>query len=161
MVVSILINHIIILFVLWLNAQVDKYQMKRGETIDHSMELIVFSALIITFLSFNILVSWWLYAAYIFHYFALRLLFFDRIINKIMGWQQDYLGETAQTDKYMKVLRKYGFESIVRVGAVMLSAFFVIGESISAFLNESQENLFAWGVLGSMLIAILYYANKK
>jgi len=160
MVVSLILNHAIILFILWLNVQIDKYQISKGETINHEVEMGIFSGIIFMCLTFNIMASGWLYLAYILHYFALRLLLFDRIINNALGYPKHFLGDTAWTDRKMKVLRKYGFEPIVRVGAVMLSGFFVLGESVACFLSESQENVLAWSIFVGMLSTIVYAIIK-
>jgi len=161
MITNLLINHFIIAAMLLLDAFMDATKIKEGKTINHKLETAILFVIVPVLLLFNLSYSVPLFVAYVAHYFALRLLLFDRIINHFMGWDDDYLGETAETDKIMRELGAWG--KVARIGVAMLTSFLVIGETAEVFLSESAQNVFAWIVFAMIFISGLgfYFKNWK
>lgn len=153
MILNIIINMVLILAMLLLDAWFDSYKIKNKKTIHHTREAVTLTVIALFVLMWNFQLSIWLYGAWLFHFACMRLLIFNTILNRFMGWDKDYLGTTSHQDNLFKKLKSWGFDRIIRVAAVMLSSFFVVGELSSVYLNEKQQNLFAWFVFGGIALA--------
>jgi Ca2+/Na+ antiporter len=147
----------LIMAMLFLDAWFDSYKIKKQKTIHHTGEVITLSLIALMAFIWNLNLSIWLYGAWLFHFACMRVLLFNKILNGLMGWDEDYLWTTSDQDNLFRKLKRWGFDRILRVAAVMLSSFLVVGELSSTYLNEQQENLFAWFVFGSIAMAGCFF----
>lgn len=150
MTINILINLFLIMAMLLIDAWLDSKKIKSGKTIKHDFEALIVMLGCGLLLAFNARFSIWLYLAWLAQFVSMRFFLFDKILNKLMGWDKDFMGTTSKLDVFMTKMKKWGFNNISRAGFVMLTSFFVVGELTSVFLNEKQENLFAWVILASI-----------
>lgn len=144
MTINLLINLLIILCILYTDARLDAQKIKDKQTIKHGWEAFIVILIGSLLMGFNAIYSGWLWLAWMAQFLSMRFLMFDRILNRLMGWDKDFLGSTSTIDLFMKKLKGWGFDKIARVGLVMLTSFFVIGELTAVFLDAKQENMLAW-----------------
>lgn len=152
MTINILINLFLIMAMLFIDAWLDSKKIKAGKTILHNREALIIMAIGSILMAFNLRYSFWLFLVWINQFIAMRFLLFDRILNKMMGWDIYFVGTTSKIDVFMAKMKKWGFDKLARVGFVMLTSFFVVGELTEVFLNEKQENLFAWVIFASIAV---------
>lgn len=152
MTINLVINLLIILCMLFIDAWLDSTKIKDGKTIQHGRESFIVLLIGCLLMGFNAFFSWTLFLAWLAQFVSMRFLLFNHILNKMMGWDKDFLGTTSKIDLFMKKLKGWGFDKIARVGLVMLTSFFVIGELTSVFLDAKQENLLAWLIFISIAI---------
>lgn len=152
MTINLVINLLIILCILYADARLDSQKIKDGKTIQHGWEAFIVILICCLLMGFNALFSWTLFVAWLAQFLSMRFLMFDRILNNMMGWDKEFLGSTSKIDVFMKKMKGWGFDKIARVGLVMITSFFVIGELTAVFLDAKQENLLAWLIFISIAI---------
>lgn len=94
------------LIVIVIDLVIDEDRLKKGKTINHTLESIprfFIAGLMILWVELEGAYEWWTFLSWMFFTFWF---FFDLGLNLLMGWAYNYVGETAMIDKFIRKITK-------------------------------------------------------